>query len=1171
MPGIYGLGDDLNPGTYTPGTAWTPNKNMGAETATVQILLGEGRMDGLVDGLRSVFLNGTPIENSDGSRNFKGVAVALVAGTNLQPSISGISGAESEVPVGVEVIHGPPLVPGPGITRSVSSNPSAVRVRISFPTLKVIDPVSGATSGAQATVRIERQNAAYTPPGGTLGAWESVKLGDDGVISDGPFGTKYTRSFRVELPIVGTWQIRVTRVSLDDADVYHQTHTWWDAYTEIIDAKFRYPNRSVLTLRLDAAQFPSMPTVTCDMRLSRVLVPRNYTPRSTAPARHMLNNLVAVDSVAKTFTRAAGSFITEGFIAGALITTSAFTNPGNNGTFVASAVTGLVLTCAAAVGLVTEAATGTNRTITSPSIITPASYATSGFGTSLGAWDGTFGDRVTGTIDQKVWCDNPAWAFMDAATADYGGGSFLSVPKIGKWDLYEIAQWCDELVPDGLGGTEPRMSCNLYFQTPQGAIKVLTQLASIWWGSLFYASSVITPLADSDIAASEMFTNANTQGFAYQGTAREARHTSAIAKFTNPDLAWTEDVAVWEPDAATIALLGYDPIVRYGFNSLDLQAVGCTSQGQALRLAKWAVLTELLSTDTVSFTSGLKASTVKPGDVIQIADQFRAGNTRSGGVVMGSTNVTNAVITLDAPVTLGAGTYILRCETATGMESKTVTTVAGTTSTITVAGVFSSAPAVGAGWLLQSGTVASLWRVLSLEKGAGLDYEVVALKHDPAKYAALTLVSGDVIKRLPIERFTLPPVGVALSGVSRILDDRQQLTLSADWTLDAAAGYIAQASRDYGPWETMAVSGASAYLDGIQPGTWRVRVAGDWRAAGMSPYVEASSAIAASATIPPWTATATANAAAALAAAPEIGTWATFAALPAVTGAAGAYPPGRYVYSSVIVDTAGDGTAGTLYKNVAGAWTRQAGALVAGKITAAMVVADFGTVNTIRSANWDGSPTVQSTLGYKLSGTAFTAKKADGSTALVQADFAGSMLIAGETAATIKDRVQPVNRILNGYFYADLNGWGVSGANPPAYSASSKTAGTGSATQYSVGGFGYTKSGNLTQHFSTPKPFPGQTIALAYQTGYKGTRASGDTCTVQVYILNQATGTETLLATDSYPTAFAALAWTARSVDITSYVSAGGSFSIRFAMVISDSGAVDSTNGVYVDEVSILS
>jgi hypothetical protein len=226
------------------------------------------------------------------------------------------------------------------------------------------------------------------------------------------------------------------------------------------------------------------------------------------------------------------------------------------------------------------------------------------------------------------------------------------------------------------------------------------------------------------------------------------------------------------------------------------------------------------------------------------------------------------------------------------------------------------------------------------------------------------------------------------------------------------------------------------------------------------------------------------------------------------------------------------------------------------------------------ASGYTAGTAVSAPIGFRISATPFTTTYIGGTTdSNCMMELGGPANFGGYKVATVNSRIQPVNRIINGYFYTDLNGWSTSGATPPTYQAASATSGTGSAAQYFVGGFGYTKAGNLTQSFSMPQPFPGQTVSLAYKTGYYGNGANSgsDVCTIQVYILNQSTGTETLLATHTYSNANVALAWTARSVDITSYVSAGGQFSIRFAMTVNDSHVAGSfTNGVYVDEVTVI-
>lgn len=750
MPGILQVGDPwdgvTSSGSGEPtGSSDTPvtfSDPVTPETATLQMLLSEGQIGGLVDGLKSVYLDNTPIQNSDGSFNFKGIAVAMVAGTNTQAAVKGITGAENPVAVNVQATYGAP------VTRTISSGPSAIRLRVSIPQFKIVDTATGNSKGTTVQVKVERQNASYNG-----GAWEPVPLETNGQIGGGPFSTKFTKSYRIDLPpSASPWQVRLSRLSADDADAYHMSQTWWEDYTEIVDARMRYPNSAVLSLRLNGKQFRSIPKVSCDLYGVQIQVPTNYTPATQDPA------------------------------------------------------TGLW---------------------------TAGVYATSGPGTTAGAWDGTF---------KTAWSCNPAWGFYDAAVKTrYGCGNFLSASGLDKWTLYSIAQWCDAMVADGKGGSEPRMTCNLYLQNSVNAIKALGQLASIFWGAVFYAAGMVTPVADTDADPSALFTNANVIDgrFSYEGTARTARHTAAIATFINPELGWAADTAVYED---------VDGIARYGYNPLDLAALGATSQGQALRMAKWAILTELLAAETISFATGLEGSSCVPGDVIQVIDQHRAGSAREGGRFKAGSTTTSLV--LDAAVTIGAGTYYLKFRNSAGVvESRVVSTPAGTASVLTVGVAFSVAPPAGAVWVLQEGSAASLWRVISIRKSDGLAHEVTALKHDPEKYALLNLSTGEVIPRPGSTPTTPAPAGLNAICTQRILDDRQVLTIEASWTLDEALSYVAEASRDYGSWQPMAVSGASATLEGCAPGSWRVRVSGVWRA-GQSPAAETALVVSSSTTPP---------------------------------------------------------------------------------------------------------------------------------------------------------------------------------------------------------------------------------------------------------------------------------------------------------------------------------
>lgn len=685
-----------------PGGVYYPSDATTREFGTMLQVVSEGPIFGLVDGLKSVYLDGTPILSASGSKNFSGIALAITAGTNTQAMIPGFVDVESETPVNVRI----KVATGPA-TRTISTpGISAIRVRLSVPTLKVINSTTGAESGASVQMKVERQSASYTPPGGLAGDWEVVPLEVDGWIT-GKFGSKYTKSFRVDTPAAGPWSIKITRLSPDNtggAPDYIQDESWWDAYTEITDVKLRHPYSALAALRVDAKQFQSIPRLTMDLKGRIIKIPSNYNP-----------------------------------------TTRVYT----------------------------------------------------------GIWDGTFTDG---------WTNNPAWIWYDLATnTRYGAGSFLNAAKVDKWALYTIAQMCDELVSDGLGGTEPRFRCSVYLQNQADAIKVLQEMASIFRGMIYWAGSQVTAVQDVAASPVALFTNSNVKDgrFVYQGSARKSRHTAALVSWQDPNNGYETSIEYVEDHAA---------IARYGFNSTSISALGATSQAQARRLGLWTLLTETMDTEAVTFSAGLEGSTLRPGNIVGVQDQFRAAQGRFGGRVLAGASTT--VIPLDGPTVLPAGTNTLSVRLPSGLvESRTVTTAAGTVSSLTVSPAFSAAPQTMAQWALNT----TLYRVLGIKKGEGIYYDVTALQHTPSKYA---LIDAATVTQPPagsIPSFPAPS-SIVVSHVVRIERDKLVLTLSAYWTGSEGALYVAEASQDNGPWKPMEVNAATGTLEGVTPGVWRVRV-----------------------------------------------------------------------------------------------------------------------------------------------------------------------------------------------------------------------------------------------------------------------------------------------------------------------------------------------------------
>ena len=568
--------------------------------ARVVDLVCEGEIEGLAAGLRSVYLDDTPIQNSDGSYNFTGVTLETRTGTQQQSYIPGFSSVENEVSVGVECKYGQPVV------RSITDpDVDAVRIKVSSPTLTLQDNTNGDLNGTSVTYAIDLQSrgAGY------------VQILQDTV--SGKTSSHYQRNYYVLLSGTGPWDVRLRRITADSTQTSLQNKTFLESYTEVIESKLRYPNSALMALRVDASQFTSIPRRSYDLKLLRVRIPSNYFPETR-------------------------------------------------------------------------------------------SYA--------GVWDGSF---------KIAWTDNPAWCFYDLVTnTRYGLGNYTPESQVDKWALYRVAKYCDELVPNGLGGYEPRFTCNLYLQTREQAYKVVQDMASVFRGMAYWSGGAITVTQDAPQDPVYQFTAANVVDgeFAYQGSSAKARHTVALVSWVDPDDFYRQKVEYVE-DLAGIA--------RYGVVQADVVAMGCTSRGQANRVGKWLLYSEQSESEIINFRTGLEGAVVRPGDVIKVADASRGGM-RLGGRIAAATTVS---VTLDQD--LPAGSWRISVVLPTGIvEERQVGSLSGRTVGVTSA--FSMTPQVGAIWVLSSTLVeAQLFRVVQVAESEPGVHEITALSHNPSKYAAI--------------------------------------------------------------------------------------------------------------------------------------------------------------------------------------------------------------------------------------------------------------------------------------------------------------------------------------------------------------------------------------------------------------------------------------------------
>ncbi|WP_165711039.1 host specificity protein J [Stenotrophomonas maltophilia] len=431
--------------------------------------------------------------------------------------------------------------------------------------------------------------------------------------------------------------------------------------------------------------------------------------------------------------------------------------------------------------------------------------------TYTGVWDGTF---------KSAWTNNPAWVFFDMVTNDrFGLGDRIPLDWVNKWRLYEIAQYCDQMVSDGLGGMEPRFTCSLYLQTRASAHKVLQDMASMFRGISFYAAGQIMASADMPKDPVYTYSQANVVDgkFTYTGSGGKARHTVALVSWSDPDDFGRQKV---EPVQLQ------EGIARYGVNQIEVTAFGCHSKSQAQRVGLHILYSENLETETVSFAVGLDALNCMPGDVIQVANAKRAGRRNSGRI----SAATASSLSLDVvPSSMQVGD-VLRATLPSGkIQARTINGVNPETREVTVSAPWSEVPVAQSIWATEStDLVMERFRVISITEEDGLTYRVTGLTHRPDKFGAID--DGTRLEPPPVSivppSVQPPPANVRMS--SHVVVDQGIATpvLTIEWdAADNAIAYDVEWRRDDLNWVRVGrVGTASAEVRGIYAGKYLARV-----------------------------------------------------------------------------------------------------------------------------------------------------------------------------------------------------------------------------------------------------------------------------------------------------------------------------------------------------------
>uniref|UniRef100_UPI00201B5A99 host specificity protein J n=1 Tax=Providencia rettgeri TaxID=587 RepID=UPI00201B5A99 len=430
--------------------------------------------------------------------------------------------------------------------------------------------------------------------------------------------------------------------------------------------------------------------------------------------------------------------------------------------------------------------------------------------TYLGVWDGTFKLAAT---------NNPAWVFYDLVLNNrYGCGDRIKASQIDKWDLYKIAQYCDELVPDGHGGDgkEPRFLCDVYIQSQESAYTVLRDIAAIFRGMTFWADNKVKAVADMPASIFRTFTNANIVGGkpSYSGGSTQNRYTQALVSFTDINNHSNDDI---EPVVDLKLQRRYKTVRK-----VELSAIGCTRRTEANRRGRWALLTNA-NDRMISFSTGLEGAIPSPGHIIAVADSSLAGRNTGGRI----SSAEGRKITLDRTTSIKAGDRLIVNLPSGGSEGRTVTAV--NKKVVTVSVEYSQVPQKEAVWVVDSDDLAvQLYRVINISDNGDNTYTINGTIHNPDNYDHID--SGARIDERPIT--VIPPnvqpapKNVRISSYSQVDQGIAFTTLRVDWeAAESAIAYEAEWRRDNGNWINAPRTSTLGFeVNGIYAGRYQVRV-----------------------------------------------------------------------------------------------------------------------------------------------------------------------------------------------------------------------------------------------------------------------------------------------------------------------------------------------------------
>ncbi|ENZ1221431.1 host specificity protein J [Enterobacter hormaechei] len=668
------------------------------------LALGEGEFAGGLDAT-SIFLDGTPLGNSDGTMNFENVSWEFRPGTQTQTPIPGFPAVENETTVGVSLTKATPW------TRALSNTQiDAVLVRIGIPGLQ------------------QQEN-----DGDIVGT--TVKYHIDLAVDGGAFSTVMTRTVteklsslyelthRINLPKASTgWQIRVVRDTDDSTSQMLQNKTQVQAITEVIDARLRYPHTALLYVSFNAKSFNNIPKVSCKPKGRIIRIPSNYDP------------------IARTYS---------------------------------------------------------------------------------GTWDGTF---------KWGWTNNPAWIWFDVLTEPrFGLGRRVTPEMLDKWELYRIAQRCDQKVPDGKGGsgTEPRFMFDVYIQAQADAWQVIKDIAAGFNGMTFWGNNMFNVVSDmpADTSKLQILTRASVVGKpVYSSGSEKTRFSSALINFSDPDNHYQD---------RTTAVMFPDLVKQFKFKQTQITAIGCTRESEAQRRGGWAVYSNSLDR-IITLQTGLDGYVYVPGTVFAFADERLSGRVY-GGRITGYNAGLKAVTTDRGTSAVAGDTLMIRTQGGT-VESRVIQAVNGTQ--LVVATPFTAEPLPNAVFVIDAGQLRlQYFRVTNLR----FDDEENTFTITGAEYNASKYDAVDNNARLDTPPISLIPTGlvnqptnIVVASYDAVRQGQRVATLTASWDAPVdkngkpqadVIAYRVQWKRGDNEWVNVPETGLrNIEVPGIFEGDYLVRV-----------------------------------------------------------------------------------------------------------------------------------------------------------------------------------------------------------------------------------------------------------------------------------------------------------------------------------------------------------